>query len=106
MRFDALIGSFRPDVNNQAARPRQTFNSKHPSSKGFHNQQSLCPGIYIGIANMPTQYDVDIPFSTSHNQQAFKLLELPPELLALLESENAPSYVALSLSKIHQANYT
>jgi sister chromatid cohesion protein DCC1 len=60
-------------------------------------QQSLCPGIRIGIANMSTQYDVDIPFSANHNQQAFKLLELPPELLALLESDNAPSYAVLSI---------
>ncbi|TVY50616.1 hypothetical protein LCER1_G008475 [Lachnellula cervina] len=40
---------------------------------------------------MSTQYDVDIPFSANHNQQAFKLLELPPELLALLESDNPPA---------------
>lgn len=65
--------------------------------KGTQEQQSHCPGIYFGIANMSTQYDVDIPFSASHNQQAFKLLELPPELLALLESDNAPPQVALSL---------
>ncbi|CAG8972169.1 hypothetical protein HYALB_00007311 [Hymenoscyphus albidus] len=39
---------------------------------------------------MATQYQNDIPFSASHSQQSFKLLELPPELLALLESENPP----------------
>ncbi|PMD62452.1 uncharacterized protein K444DRAFT_610504 [Hyaloscypha bicolor E] len=39
---------------------------------------------------MGTQYTTDIPFSSSHRQQAFKLLELPPELLALLESDNPP----------------
>jgi sister chromatid cohesion protein DCC1 len=41
---------------------------------------------------MATQYTTDIPFSSSHHQQAFKLLELPPELLALLESDNPPMY--------------
>jgi hypothetical protein len=42
---------------------------------------------------MSTQYNTDIPFSASNNQQAFKLLELPPELLALLESGNPPTFV-------------
>ncbi|PBP23518.1 sister chromatid cohesion protein Dcc1 [Diplocarpon rosae] len=39
---------------------------------------------------MATQYTTDIPFSSSHTQQALKLLELPPELLTLLESSNPP----------------
>ncbi|PQE03691.1 sister chromatid cohesion dcc1 protein [Rutstroemia sp. NJR-2017a BBW] len=41
---------------------------------------------------MATQYEYDIPFSATHQQQAFKLLELPPELLALLESDAPPTY--------------
>ncbi|TVY21585.1 hypothetical protein LARI1_G000537 [Lachnellula arida] len=45
---------------------------------------------------MSTQYDVDIPFSANHNQQAFKLLELPPELLALLESDKPPAITITS----------
>ncbi|RDW80870.1 hypothetical protein BP5796_05568 [Coleophoma crateriformis] len=32
-----------------------------------------------------------IPFSATLSQQAFKLLELPPELLSVLESENPPT---------------
>lgn len=40
---------------------------------------------------MPNPDPSDIPFSASHNQQAFKLLELPPELLALLESADPPT---------------
>ncbi|PQE10165.1 sister chromatid cohesion DCC1 protein [Rutstroemia sp. NJR-2017a WRK4] len=40
---------------------------------------------------MATQYEYDIPFSATHQQQAFKLLELPPELLALLESDAPPT---------------
>ncbi|TAQ91660.1 hypothetical protein B7494_g117 [Chlorociboria aeruginascens] len=39
---------------------------------------------------MATQYDIDIAFSTRHEQHALKILELPPELLALLESDNPP----------------
>ncbi|KAH6722804.1 hypothetical protein BKA61DRAFT_225 [Leptodontidium sp. MPI-SDFR-AT-0119] len=45
---------------------------------------------------MATQYTTDIPFSSSHAQQAFKLLELPPELLALLESEDPPTLTITS----------
>ncbi|KAH7355351.1 hypothetical protein BKA65DRAFT_498230 [Rhexocercosporidium sp. MPI-PUGE-AT-0058] len=45
---------------------------------------------------MSTQYTTDIPFSSSHTQQAFKLLELPPELLALLESEDPPTLTITS----------
>jgi sister chromatid cohesion protein DCC1 len=43
---------------------------------------------------MPSQYSVDIPFSSSHLQQPFKLIELPPELQALVESDDSPTYVA------------
>ncbi|KAG0652844.1 hypothetical protein D0Z07_0609 [Hyphodiscus hymeniophilus] len=39
---------------------------------------------------MATQYSTDIPFSASHVQQPFKLLELPPDLLTALESQNPP----------------
>ncbi|EKD12382.1 sister chromatid cohesion protein Dcc1 [Drepanopeziza brunnea f. sp. 'multigermtubi' MB_m1] len=45
---------------------------------------------------MATQYTTDIPISSSHTQQAFKLLELPPELLSLLESENPPTLTITS----------
>lgn len=45
---------------------------------------------------MATQYTTDIPFSSSHSQQAFKLLELPPELLALLESDHPPTFTITS----------
>ena len=41
---------------------------------------------------MSTQDASGIPFSASHQQHAFKLLELPPELLQLLESHNPPTY--------------
>ncbi|RFU32075.1 hypothetical protein B7463_g4243, partial [Scytalidium lignicola] len=40
---------------------------------------------------MATQYAFEVPFSASQKQQAMKLLELPPELLSLLESEDPPT---------------
>jgi hypothetical protein len=40
---------------------------------------------------MSSQDTTGIPFSASHQQQAFRLLELPPELLQLIESENPPT---------------
>jgi hypothetical protein len=39
---------------------------------------------------MATQYDNDIPLSASLEPQALKLMELPPELLAMLESNDVP----------------
>ncbi|KAL3420011.1 hypothetical protein PVAG01_08509 [Phlyctema vagabunda] len=35
--------------------------------------------------------EAGIPFSAAHQQQPFKLLELPPELLAALESDDPPA---------------
>lgn len=55
---------------------------------------------------MPSQYSLDIPFSASHDQQAFKLIELPPELLALLESENPPKSALTWLLSSFHANST
>jgi hypothetical protein len=40
---------------------------------------------------MSTQDAPGIAFSASHQKQAFRLLELPPELLQLLESDNPPT---------------
>jgi hypothetical protein len=34
-----------------------------------------------------------IPFTHTHPQQSFRLLELPPELLELLSSDSPPTYV-------------
>ncbi|KAF2492068.1 sister chromatid cohesion protein-like protein Dcc1 [Lophium mytilinum] len=39
---------------------------------------------------MATQDDSGIPFSVVHDQQQFRLVELPPEILALIDSPNAP----------------
>jgi len=40
---------------------------------------------------MATQADAGIPLTHSHDGRGYKLIELPPELLELLESENAPT---------------
>lgn len=40
---------------------------------------------------MSTQDAIGIPINASYHQQAFKLLELPAELLQLLESANPPT---------------
>ncbi|KAG9240237.1 hypothetical protein BJ878DRAFT_527340 [Calycina marina] len=45
---------------------------------------------------MSTQYDNDISFSASQAQQPLKLMELPPELLALLESDSPPTLTITS----------
>ncbi|TGO37834.1 hypothetical protein BHYA_0088g00310 [Botrytis hyacinthi] len=38
----------------------------------------------------------EIPFTANHTQQPFKLLELPPELLTLLESDVPPTLLITS----------
>jgi hypothetical protein len=85
-----------------ALSPRDSFN---PAIFPLHETNRHTPlEAHIGISKkgrlpkiiperkMAAQYTTDIPFSSSHHQQAFKLLELPPELLALLESDNPPMY--------------
>lgn len=46
---------------------------------------------------MATQDSTEIPFTSALHRQAFKLLELPAELLELLESENPPTLVSASI---------
>ncbi|KAF7865575.1 uncharacterized protein EAF02_009998 [Botrytis sinoallii] len=41
----------------------------------------------------------EIPFTANHTQQPFKLLELPPELLTLLESDLPPTLLLTSSPK-------
>ncbi|KAF5872767.1 uncharacterized protein Bfra_006130 [Botrytis fragariae] len=38
----------------------------------------------------------EIPFTANHTQQPFKLLELPPELLTLLESDVPPTITRIA----------
>lgn len=42
---------------------------------------------------MSTQDDSGISFEISNEQQNFRLLELPPSLLALIVSKDSPKYV-------------
>ncbi|KAJ8060217.1 hypothetical protein OCU04_010560 [Sclerotinia nivalis] len=56
---------------------------------------------------MSTQYANSIPFTANHTQQAFKLLELPAELLALLESDTPPTLqISASSHPPHHAHLT
>lgn len=34
-----------------------------------------------------------MPFAVAHDMQTFRLLELPPEIVDLLEAPNPPQYV-------------
>lgn len=43
--------------------------------------------------NMSSQGNKGIPFSHALDGVGYKLLELPPELVTLLEGENPPTYV-------------
>jgi len=59
------------------------------SSNTFWTSQRSHSG---GIMTMATQNEDGIPLSllSKDQQQTFRLLELPPELLTLLTSENPP----------------
>ncbi|KAF2816171.1 uncharacterized protein BDZ99DRAFT_458061 [Mytilinidion resinicola] len=46
---------------------------------------------------MATQDDSGVPFSVVHDQQQFRLVELPPEILALIDSPNASNAPILSV---------
>ncbi|KAF7903204.1 uncharacterized protein EAF01_006253 [Botrytis porri] len=47
----------------------------------------------------------EIPFTANHTQQPFKLLELPPELLTLLESDVPPTLLLTSSPQLpHHAH--
>lgn len=41
---------------------------------------------------MSQEFQVDIPLEFSHEQQNFRLLEIPSELLGLITSEIPPRY--------------
>lgn len=45
------------------------------------------------FADMSTQDDTGMSFEISNEQQNFRLLELPPTLLALITSQDSPKYV-------------
>ena len=39
------------------------------------------------------QHDSGVPFAVAHELQNFRLLELPPDLVELLEGPSPPQYV-------------
>jgi len=98
-RLNAMIGWISSLVNTRfSSTPpfHSTRNNRH-TTQPLRRISGYCrPGRFTEAfweSKMGTQYTTDIPFSSSHHQQALKLLELPPELLALLESDNPPMCV-------------
>jgi hypothetical protein len=94
--LNAMIGWISSPVNTRfSSTPpfHSTRNNRH-TTHPLRRISGYCrPGRFTEAfweSKMGTQYTTDIPFSSSHRQQAFKLLELPPELLAHLESDNPP----------------
>ena len=47
-------------------------------------------GVVTILITMDAAHDPSIPFSFSHDQQGFRLLALPPELLESVSSEDPP----------------
>lgn len=46
-------------------------------------------------ATMSEDFQLDIPFENNQEQQNFRLLEIPSDLLRLITSENPPRYSSL-----------
>ena len=55
---------------------------------------------------MSTQEDLGISFEISNEQQNFRLLELPPSLLALIASKDPPKYVLILNTRDLQDKYS
>jgi hypothetical protein len=97
-RPHALIGCFLALSTREfsSTPPFSQYETSHHKILEQHISGYLGPlcGENLGQNKMATQYTTDIPFSSSHQQQVFKLLELPSELLVLLESDNPPMCVS------------
>lgn len=67
-----------------------------------HGRQAVAYTLAIlrghGRELSPASRVMDVRLTQTQPQQQFRLLELPPELLELLESENPPEYVQTGLS--------
>ena len=68
------------------------YTQGHPNIRGQHSRSTACLR-REDTAVMSTQGDAGIPLSllAEDRQQSFRLLELPPELLKLLTSDNPPT---------------
>lgn len=62
--------------------------SRPYKSRSYQKRQGIAAD-----AEMSTQDDSGISFEISNEQQNFRLLELPPSLLALIISKDPPKYV-------------
>jgi sister chromatid cohesion protein DCC1 len=49
----------------------------------------------LDVPSMAAHHDEGVPLSIAHDLSAFRLLELPPELVELLEAPNPPLYAAV-----------
>lgn len=79
------------------------------SSQFFHLQSRIVDNshIKIPILKMSTQAARSIPFTHTTPQQGFRLLELSPELMELISSNEAPTYVPHTLHySIFQTNHS
>jgi hypothetical protein len=68
--------------------------NKHRVIKNFQKSAYLCEVVrYFNsdTSRMATQQDEGgVPFSVAHEQQHFRLLELPPEIVELIDAPNPP----------------
>ena len=55
------------------------------------NDLNLQDTLYV-LHKMSGQLNVDIPLETCHEQQNFRLLEIPPDLLRLITAKSPPRY--------------
>lgn len=62
---------------------------------GFRHDIFQTTSTKARIYTMASQDAFAVPFSASREQQPVKLLELPPELLAVLEAADPPTCVGL-----------
>jgi hypothetical protein len=75
-------------------RARLNASPARRSQAPLQTKQLPAPATAPPAAHMATQQDEGgVPFSLAHSFQQLRLLELPPELVALLDSASPPPYV-------------
>lgn len=46
------------------------------------------------------QHDAGVPFAIAHDMQHFRLLELPPEIVELVDAPGPPPYVLYAADRL------
>jgi hypothetical protein len=77
--------------SNCPSKPRNKPNVNKTSTPSLSLFETLKLGTHAEMATQ--QEEAGVPFSVAHEMQQFRLLELPPELLELLEAPSPPQYV-------------